>query len=274
MIRACRVAAIIASCALMSARTFAAQQPTAPSADSSASPRRVQPERPTVATHAGTVAPGLLEIESGAEHDRITGTTSLSTPTAFKIGVASHVQLGILAALIRPPGGSLALGDVAAGLKWRFADDAPLLGDLALLPTIKFPTGSASRGTGTATTDVTLYAISSRQLGEIAMDLNVGYTHRSGDGSTAPTSSTLWTVSFGGPFTGPWGWALEWFGYPATKGPAGQASTVALLAGPTLLVREWLSFDAGVIVPVAGPQPHALYAGVVYNVGRLWDARR
>jgi hypothetical protein len=27
--------------------------------------------------------------------------------------------------------------------------------------------------------------------------------------------------------------------------------------------------DAGVIVPVSGPQPHALYAGAVYNVGRM-----
>ena len=30
-------------------------------------PRQVQPERPTVATHAGTVAPGYLEIETGPD---------------------------------------------------------------------------------------------------------------------------------------------------------------------------------------------------------------
>jgi hypothetical protein len=28
--------------------------------------------------------------------------------------------------------------------------------------------------------------------------------------------------------------------------------------------------DVGGIVRVAGPQPDALYAGVTYNVGRLW----
>ena len=32
-------------------------------------PRQVQPERPTVATHAGTVAPGYLEIETGVESE-------------------------------------------------------------------------------------------------------------------------------------------------------------------------------------------------------------
>lgn len=271
--RARHVAAMAGAYVIVGVHTLVAQQATTPTADST-SPRRVQPERPTVATHAGTVAPGLLEIESGAERDRIAGATSLSSPTVFKIGLASHLQLGILASLIRPPSRSAALGDVAAGVKWRLADDAPILGDFALLPTIKLPTGSSSSGTGTGTTDVALYAISSRQFGDVAVDLNVGYTHRSGDGTVAPTTATLWTVSFGGPLADPYGWTVEWFGYPATKGPAGQPSTVALLAGPTVLVREWLSFDAGLIVPISGPQPHALYAGVVYNVGRLWEARR
>ena len=27
---------------------------------------------------------------------------------------------------------------------------------------------------------------------------------------------------------------------------------------------------AGVIIPLAGPQPRALYAGLVWNAGRLW----
>src|SRR5207248_820985 len=33
-------------------------------------PHEVQPERPTVATHAGTVAPGWIELEWGSEWDR------------------------------------------------------------------------------------------------------------------------------------------------------------------------------------------------------------
>jgi hypothetical protein len=34
-------------------------------------------------------------------------------------------------------------------------------------------------------------------------------------------------------------------------------------------VRGWLTFDAGVIVPLEGPQPRAIYAGGVYNIGHL-----
>lgn len=59
------------------------------------------------------------------------------------------------------------------------------------------------------------------------------------------------------------------YGYPGTAGPAGAAPIVAALAGPTLSLRSWLAVDGGVIVPITGPQPRAVYAGVVWNVGHL-----
>lgn len=250
----------------------AAQQP-----DSANDPHAVQPERPTVATHAGTVAPGWLEIEAGVERDRFApAAVGVSTPVVFKLGVASHAQLSVFGTSVSPPRGSLGVGDIGVGLKWRLLDDAPLVGDFALFPAIKAPTGSAGRGTGTGTTDGSILLISSHDFGSVAMDLNLGYTRRSGDGSTAPRSATLWTASFGGPFAGTSGvvgWVAECYGYPATRGPAGAPSIVALLAGPTLLARPWLAFDVGVIEPVTGPQPRALYAGAVYNVGRFTRAR-
>lgn len=254
-----------------------AQQPDAKqpavAADSSKDPHAAQPERPTVATHAGTVATGWLEIETGVERDRIApSNTLMSTPTVFKIGLAPRVQLSLFGTVVRPPQGSAGLGDLAAGVKWRIAEDAPILGDFAVLPAVKFPTGTAE--TGTKTTDVSLLLISSHDFGNVDMDLNVGYTRRSGDGSNAPTNATLWTASLGGPLAGPVGWVAECYGLPATSGPSGAASIVALLGGPTLTVRPWLVFDSGVIVPVTGPQPRALYAGAVYNVGRMWGLRR
>lgn len=252
----------------------AAQQPAAkPSAsDSSKDQHAVQPERPTVATHAGTVAPGWLEIETGVERDRVNPSASvISTPTVVKIGLASHLQLSLSGTVIRPLGAAAGVGDAAVGVKWRLVDDAPIVGDFAVLPAVKFPTGSAA--TGTTTTDASFFLISSHDLAGVAIDINAGYTHRSGNGQSVPTNATLWTVSFGGAFGGPVGWVAECYGLPATTGPAGQASIVALLGGPTLAVRTWLAFDAGVIIPVTGPQLRALYAGGVYNVGQLWGPR-
>lgn len=238
-------------------------------AQEASDPHAVQPERPTVATHAGTVAPGWLEIEMGVEHDRFDPSVSTAfTPTVLKFGLASHAQLGLFGSVVHDPV-TTSLGDVGAGIKWRLLDDAPLLGDFAVLPAVKFPTGDANKGTGTGTTDASFLLISSHSLGPVSMDINVGYTRRSGDGSGVPKNASLWTASFGGPAAGQLGWTAECYGYPGTGGPAGQAPIVALLAGPTFLFRKWLALDAGVIVPVRGPQPHALYAGAVYNVGRM-----
>ena len=114
--------------------------------------------------------------------------------------------------------------------------------------------------------------ISSRQVGPVAVDLNASVTRRSGDGSTVPRWASLWTVSTGGPLVGAAGWVVELYGYPGTTGPAGQPPIVALLVGPTILAKAWLSFDTGVIVPLGGPQPRAFYLGSVINFGRLWRA--
>jgi len=256
------IAGVLAACASVAS----AQKDTA------SNPRAVQPERPTVATHAFTVAPRYLEIETGVERDHFAPRENgLGVPTVFKIGLASHAQLSINAPVVKSPGASGGIGDVGVGIKYRIVDDAPLLGAFALLPSIKAPTGDDNAGRGTGTTDVSILAISSHKLGDFAIDLNAGYTRRSS--GPAPSSATIWTASFGGPLAGQVGWVFECFGFPGTGGPYGQAPTVAILAGPTLLAMESLAFDAGVIVPLRGPQPHALYAGLVYNVGRIFRVR-
>ena len=239
--------------------------------DSAANPRAVQPERPTVATHAGTVAPGYIELEDGGEWDRSSdGERSFFAPTNLKIGLFSHAQLNVLINAIHDPRASrnsVNVGDLTLGVKYRILDDHPILGDFAILPALKFPTATGAVGTGT--TDVSLLLISSHQLGPVAMDLNIGATHRSGDGRRAPTTATIWTASFGFPVFGPIGGTAEVFGFPGTDGPAGSRAIAALLLGPTVLVRDWLALDAGFITPLTGPQPHAIYAGFVWNFGRL-----
>ena len=258
------LAALVALTAALPAAPLAAQEPPR-------NPHAVQPERPTVATHAYTVAPGWIEVEYGIELDRYGGgATGGSAPVLVKIGVVPGVQLDLSGSALRPPaGGVTGIGDLSVAAKVRVLRGAPVLGDVSLQPSLKLPTAPTASGLGTGTTDVGLLLISSHAFGPVEMDLNVGYTRRSGSGRTAPTSATLWTASFGGPVAGPLGWTAEMYGYPGTAGPAGQAPIVALLGGPTLLARLWLAFDAGVIVPLRGPQPRALYAGGVWNIGHF-----
>ncbi len=233
-----------------------------------------QPERPTVATHAGTVAAGWAEIEAGIEWDRYADASHGVAPILLKIGIAPRVQLSLQESGVWTAGGSgSGSGDVSIGVKWRAVERAPVLADFAILPSIKFATGSVERGTGTGTTDVNLLAISSRRAGAVTIDLNAGYTRRSGDGRVAPRQGGVWTASFGGPAAGRLGWCAEIYGYPSI-GIDGGDSIVALLAGPTFELQSSIVFDAGFIAPLAGPQPRAVYAGVTWNVGRLWTAPR
>jgi hypothetical protein len=248
--------------ALVSAQTT---PPAAPD------PHAVQPERPTVATHAGTVAKGWVELEFGVEFDRYADRSrGGGAPIAAKIGLTSRAQLNISGADVRPPGiDATGFGDLAVGVKWRLLDDAPVLGRFAILPSIKMPTGSTATQAGSGTTDASILLISSHNLGPVALDVNLGYTRRSGSGEDVPKDATVWTVSFGGPIKSAFGWTTELFGYPKTAGQSGGDSIVALLAGPTATIRPWLALDAGVIIPITGSQPHALYVGGVWNIGKF-----
>jgi hypothetical protein len=235
-------------------------------------PRAVQPQRPTVATHAGTVARGWIEFEAGTEVDHYDDDSHGDvTSVLAKIGLARTMQLELQAPLVWAPGaGGSGVGDFSIGVKFRLLEDAPVVADFAVQPIVKFPTGSHDVGTGTGTVDVGILLISSHDLGPVAMDLNVGYTRRSGDGTAAPKNATVWTASFGGPGYGPIGWVAELYGYPATSGVAGGDSTLAFLVGPTFRIQRWLILDAGMILRVRGPQPRAIYTGLTYNAGRLW----
>ena len=232
-----------------------------------ANPRAAQPERPTVATHAGTVARGYVEFETGLEVDQGPDAASNHITTIVtKIGLAPRLQLSLFASGSNPDGGRTGFGDFAVGVKWRALEDHPLLGDFALLPVVKLPTGSVARGIGTGSTDASLWLISSRDVGPIHSDLNVAYTWRSDD-LNAPRQQLLWTVSFGGSITSTLGWNAEWYGYP---GLSGSDATSGLLVGPTWQATEAVVFDIGTIIPVTRAQPHALYLGVTANAGRIF----
>ncbi len=233
-------------------------------------PNEAQPERPTVSTHAGTVATGYFEIETGIEFDQRAdrGHNTLATLNA-KFGIGARQQFFLVGSNLKASGVAGGLGDLTAGLKWRVAEDNEWLGDFAIQPSVKFATGSVAKGTGTGTTDASLLFVSSRDIGPVHLDLNAGYTLRTGGGAAAPPNSTIWTASFSGMFGEKAGWCAELFGFPGTGGANGSPTTVGFLAGPTFAVRKNVVLDLGGIVPVSGPQPRAAYLGVTWNLGKL-----
>jgi len=207
-----RIVVVLASLFLLP-QLLSAQTP-------SANPHDAQPERPTVATHAGTVAPGWLEVESGIEVDRFSDHShGVSFPTVSKFGVAPRVQLSVQTPVLNPPSeDTTGFGDLTIGMKWRIVDGAPVVGDFAILPSIKTPTGSETSGTGTGTTDFSLLLISSHQFGPVDMDINGGYTRRSGDGSTARATRRSGRRLLGGQCTDVSDGMRKSMGIPAPQG--------------------------------------------------------
>ncbi|MEO6208644.1 MAG: transporter [Gemmatimonadaceae bacterium] len=267
-----RVAAAVFGVLALAAVAGLARAQGADSSTKDSDPHTAEPERPTITTPASTVAPGWVELETGVERDRLDGAHTFFTPTVLKVGVRERVQLDFIGSFQHLSGATPSysgIGDVSVAVKWRALEKAAVLGDFAVQPSLKFPTGSAAHGTGTGTTDVELLLISSHDWGAYALDINAAYTRRSGDGSEAPKNATLWTVSCGGPVYSFLGWVAEFYGYPRTTGAAGEDGIVAFLTGPTVQIEKWIMLDAGVIVPLTGAQPHALYAGLTWNIGKL-----
>lgn len=219
------------------------------------------------------MAPGYVEIEVGLQGIHpAPGSSRLDAPGLVKIGMSAHVQLDVFVDWSRTRVGQQTgsgVGDTALGLKWRVLDEAPVLGDFAVQSTVKLATGSVAQATGTGTTDLNVLLISSHATGPLSLDVNVGYTYRSGNGSLAPKHATLWTISPAFTLFGRLGWTAEVFGYPAARGTGGHAPEVGMTTGPTLVLNPSVVIDAGAVINVWGLGANAVYVGLTWNVGRL-----
>ena len=265
---AIRTAALLALPAVGSPASALAQGPQTPD------PHAAQPERPTVATHAYAVAPGWVEVEAGLQRQHLGALADrLAVPIVLKIGLSGRLQLGVAPGWQREAeggGAQAGLTDVLVGVKWRLADCAPIVGAFAVQGAVSLPTGSADSGRGSGKAAVNLLVISSQRVGPLSIDLNAGYTRLGGESPAAPRDSTVWAVAAAVPIAGRVGWAAEVFGYPGTSGPNGGPPVVGFQTGPNFTVRPNLVLDAGATFDIEGWGGTAFYAGLTWNIGRLW----
>jgi len=225
------------------------------------SPRAANPERPSVATHAYTVAPGYLELEQGV---RAQGFGNVRDQTTWefnlKIGVAPPVQLGLFGTGYNRTGQGNGVGDVGVALKLR--RDLSSTHTVALVPAVTLPTGDQSLGLGAGRVLGSLIAVWSFELGGLLhADLNAGPV---GIGAGRPQA--LGTVSLGRAL-GRWAVAAEAYGY--ASGSAGPAQG-GLLGAVTVRPAEWLVVDGGGVVGLGSWGRDQLFLGVTTNLGRIF----
>jgi hypothetical protein len=225
-------------------------------------PRSANPERPTVATHAYTVAPGYAELEQGA---RVFGMNGLGEGTAWdvnlKLGVRRGVQLGLFGPAYVRTGTGSGVGDVGLSLKVSRAVSPKVA--IAVVPVMTVPTGDAGRGLGAGRALGSLVGVVSANLpGGFHLDANAGPV---GLGAGGPQWFTSIGLSHGG--VGPVGLAAELFDF--TAGGAGPRQR-GLLAAIMVTVVDWVVVDAGGVRRLVDGTPDQVFVGVTTNLGRIF----
>ena len=228
------------------------------------SPRAANPERPTVATHAYTVAPGYAELEQGA---RAFGVSGLGEATSWdfnlKIGVRPGLQLGVFGAgYVRTAAGS-GVGDLGVSLKASRAISPQTA--IAIVPAVTVPTGDDARGLGAGRTLGSLVGVLSADLpAGVHFDANAGPVGI-GAGAGGPQWFTSIGLAHGG--VGPVGVAFELFDF--TAGGAGPRQR-GLLGALMVTVADWVVVDAGGVRGLVDGTPDQVFVGMTTNLGRIF----
>src|SRR2546427_12425706 len=220
---------------------------------SAQSPHAANPERPSVATHAYTVAPGYVELEQGV---RAQGFGNFRDQTNWEfnltIGVARPLQLGLFGTGYTRTGRGNGVGDVGVALKLR--RDLSSTHAVALVPAVTLPTGDGSLGLGAGRVLGSLLAVWSFELGGLLhADLNAGPV---GIGAGRPQA--LGTASFSRGLGG-WGVAAGVYGYTSGSAGAGQGGLLGAVTGRP---AERLVADGGGGVGLGAAGRDQMFLGV------------
>lgn len=226
------------------------------------SPRAANPERPTVATHAYTVAPGFAELEQGA---RAFGVSGLGEGSAWdlnlKIGLRPGLQLGFFGPGYVRTGAGAGVGDVGWSLKASRVISPKA--SIAMVPAVTVPTGDAGRGLGAGRALGSLVGVFSADLpGGFHFDANAGPV-----GIGAGRSQWFTSVGLAHGGVGPVGVAFELFDF--TGGGVGTRQR-GLLAAVMVTVADWVVLDAGGVRGLVDGTPDQLFLGMTTNVGRIF----
>lgn len=224
-------------------------------------PWAANPERPTVATHAYTVAPGYAELEQGV---RAFGLRKFSEFTVWdvnlKIGLDPGLQLNLFGLPYARSGAGGGMGDVGASLK--LSRELSPKAAIAIVPAVTVPTGDNSRGLGAGRTLFSLVGAFSADLSSaVHFDANAG---PGGIGAGKPIWFTSIGLSFGG---GSVGVATELFDF--TSGGAAPRQR-GFLGALLVNVSQSVVVDLGGVRGLVDGSPHQVFVGLTTNLGAIF----
>jgi hypothetical protein len=221
------------------------------------------PNRPTLASTAEMVPPGIFEIEYGFEaadaHQNING--------LLKFGLVKNLELWFLNNPIERDSGTAGLGDSGAGFKYKLFPQKKARPTLAILYVATIPTARPELGVGAMAHLVQVLV--SKDFGKHHFDVNEGVQFVGRPQQGGFDRRYFSALSYSRPLRGKWGYTGEIAGYSWQN--SSTPATMTLLNAATYNVTSRLVLDGGVYFAVYGSLPRAtFFAGLTYSVADLY----
>src|SRR5215467_2903054 len=225
------------------------------------------PNRPTFASTAEMVQPGVFEIEYGLEaagtHQNING--------LLKFGAIKNLELWFLHNPIERDDGVAGLGDSGAGFKYKLFSQKNAQPTLSFLYVATIPTARPQLGAGAM--QHLAQILVSKDFGKHHFDANEGAQFVGRIGSPGFDRRYFSALSYSHPLPGKWGYTLEIAGY--SRANSSTPATLTLLAAPIYNLSSRLVFDGGAYYTVYGNAPHVtFFLGLTYSVADLYRLHR
>jgi len=221
------------------------------------------PNRPTFASTAEMVQPGVFEVEYGFEaaknHQNING--------LLKWGAVKNLELWFLNNPIERDAGTAGLGDSGAGFKFKLFPQKDSRPTVAVLYVATIPTARPALGVGAMAHLVQILV--SKDFGKHHFDVNEGvqFVGRPQLGGFDRTYFSA--LSYFHPLGGKWGYTGEIAGFSRLN--ASTPATMTLLNAATYNISSRLVLDGGAYFSAYGQLPRVtFFAGVTYSIADLY----
>jgi hypothetical protein len=221
------------------------------------------PNRPTFASTAEMVQPGVFEIEYGLEaadaHQNLNG--------LLKFGAVKNLELWFLHNPIERDDGVAGLGDSGAGFKYKLFPQGNARPTLSFLYVATIPTARPQLGAGVMQHLAQLLV--SKDFGKYHFDVNEGVQFVGRPGSSGFDHHYFTALSYSHPLTEKWAYTAEIAGF--SRANATNPATMTILVAPTYSPSSRLVFDGGVYVAAYGSLPRVtFFLGLTYSVADLY----
>lgn len=200
--------------------------------------------RPLDTEDTGTVEPGKVELELGADYTRNPEDRTGALTGVLSVGVLPGLEGRAESALIRldqdGQGARGGLGDSLLGVKYRVLDETEARPAVLTALAVRFPTGDDRRGLGARGEDVQLLLVVSKGFGPVTLTGNAGYTV-----VTTDREADTWTLAGAAEYRLAKAWTLvgEVVG---ALGARQAADTAVVRIGAVYALTEGIRVDAAV----------------------------